>query len=106
MDNERKLNLLAKKDFVDRVAYAIAGQPRISIAAIEYQVWEKKDNPNCYLELLKIIYDGGAYTIRSVLGTSQSGIFKEIGDLINGGYYAEVKTYNEMVESGKYEQII
>lgn len=106
MEAQRKLNLLAKKDFVDRVSYAIIGQPRIAVTNIEYQAWEKKDNPNCYLEFIKITYEGGAYTIRSVFATSQPYIFREIGDLIEGGYYAEINKYNEMVESGEFTQVI
>ena len=106
MEKQTFLNLLKKKEFVDRVSYAISGQERISVANVDYQVWVKNDKPDYYVEVLKITYNGGAYAIRSVFATSQSAIFKEIGDLIEGGYYRENRGYDEMVISRKYTQII
>ena len=107
MENQTILNLLKKKDFVDRVSYAISGQPRISIVKIEYEVYEDANNNNNYYdEFVKVTYDGGAIAIRTVTGTSLSGIFRDIAKMIDGGYYDEVKYYADYIKSGKYVQVI
>lgn len=106
MEDQKMLCLISKKQFVDRVALAICGQPRISIEKIDYEVWEFKSNPSYYDEILKITYTGGAIAIRSVGGDSPSAIFREIANMIDGGYYKEVQAYQEMLESNSFTQIL
>ena len=104
MEQEKIVALLKKQMFVDRVAYAICGQDRIPVSEIHYEVWEHPDG--CYEEWRKIVYEGGAHAIRSVIGTSELGIFEEIGRLAGGGYYAENFHYKELTESGKLVKIL
>lgn len=106
MKPERKKVLLEKKNFVDRVAYAICGQHRIAYSEIHYEVWQDNEIDDNYFEVLRVVYDGGAEAIRTVLGDSESAIFEEIARLIYGGYYDEVRSYRELVASGHFTQII
>ena len=106
MEEKRLASLAMKKNFVDRVAYAICGQPSIPIAELSYEVWDDKELSNNYFEIIKVIYDGGAMAIRTVLGDSQAAIFEEIAKLVLGGYYAEVKAYKELIASDHFIQII
>ncbi len=99
--------LLNKKNFVDRVAYAICGQPRIPVEKIVYEVWLDNDSyMDNYFEIIKLTYSGGAFAIRTVLGDSELAIFQEIAKLIDGGYYDEVRSYNELTASGHFTKII
>ena len=106
MEEKRLASLIAKKNFVDRVAYAICGQPRIAIEKLTYEVWVDVDNNDNYFEIIKIIYNGGAMTIRTVLGDSESAIFEEVAKLIYGGYYDEVRSYRELTTEGHFARII
>ena len=106
MKNELFLELVAKKNFTDKVGYAISGHPRISVDKIDYEVWCSPLNENDYVEILKITYSGGAIAIRNVSGDSEGAIFQEISKMLFGGYYDEVIWYREMSQSQKYTQII
>ena len=106
MEEKRLTSLLAKKNFVNRVAYAICGQHRIAYSEIHYEVWQDNEMDDNYFEVLRVVYDGGAEAIRTVLGDSESAIFEEIAKLIYGGYYDEVRAYRELVASGHFTQII
>ncbi len=106
MNQEKLKILLNKKNFVDRVAYAICGQHRIAYNEIHYEVWQDNEMEDNYFEVLRVVYDGGAEAIRTVLGDSEPAIFEEIAKLIYGGYYDEVHAYKELVAGGHFTQII
>lgn len=105
MEQEKLNHLKEKKTFVERVAHAICGQDRISVTELTYEVYESRTG-NRYEELIKVTYDGGAIAVRSVFATSTPYIFKEIANLIDGGYYSEVKWYKELTQSEDYVKIL
>lgn len=108
MKNTTKTNLINKKLFVERVSFAIAGQGRLSVQKVEYEVWDYKNSQEdfSYTEVLKITFNGGAYLIRNVTGDSEGMIFQEIGNYIFGGYYDEVRWYQEMTASDEFMQVL
>ena len=106
MEQKSILVFLEKKDFVNRVSHAVAGQPGIPITEIRYEVWECPKEPCWYDEVIVVTYKGGAIAVRTVVSDSNSAILEEIGKLAHGGYYCEVKRYREMVESGDYKKVI
>ena len=105
MEQQKLVNLLKKKMFVDRVACAICGQNRIAVEKLTYEVYETKTGSS-YEEFIKVVYKGGAIAVRTVFATSEPYIFKEIAKLIEGGYYDEVRWYTELTQSKDYVKII
>ena len=86
--------LLLKKQFVDKISRAImfdCGQ----VASVRYEAWvsEKDSEPQ---EFVIITFYGGAISVRNVHMNSHSAILREIGRLVDGGYYEEVKYYNSL----------
>lgn len=99
MDEETMTCCALKKNFIDRVSYAISGQHRISVMNVDYQVFETKEG--YAKEYLVVTYKGGAIAARNVNGDSQSAMFREIAKMIDGGYYAEVEDYRKVESSCK-----
>ncbi|MBQ0142032.1 MAG: hypothetical protein KBT06_04410 [Prevotellaceae bacterium] len=97
------LELIGKKNFVDRVAYAICNQHRIAITDIQFKLFEHPDYGT--QELIVITYSGSAIAVRNVNYNSNSANFCEIANMINGGYYDEVKSYREMLKDPDWVEI-
>lgn len=104
MTQEEKLKeLKGKRDFVAKINDAFAIRPAgSSVASVEYEVYHKKINDvmDYYQEYLVVTFSGGAISVRVANGNSNTANFREIGKLIDGGYYSEVRDYNELEESG------
>lgn len=106
MKPETLLSLTNKKNFVDRVNYAIADQPHVPVEKIELQVWSDDPKQEWYDEFIVITYHGGAIAVRTTTGNSNTANFQEIAKMINGGYYSEVKHYREITTSGEFTQLL
>lgn len=99
----KQLCFIKKENFVNRLSYAVSGRGNISnIANIRYEVYQSKKNPEWYQEYVVVTFDSGAISPRTVNGDSHSAIYREIGKLVDGGYYDEVKDYNELRTSGDW----
>ena len=70
---------------------------------IAYEVFEHPQYGQC--EMLKVTFKGDAYSIRNCNGDSFSAILSEISKLVNGGYYAEVPYYKDMILNGEWKLI-
>jgi hypothetical protein len=89
-----------KKLFVDHVSKAFEDPTLYSnVTKIEYEVYSKY-NPEFdvtyYTEFIVVTFTSDAKSVRTVSGTSNNGIFIEIGKLINGGYYEELNYYKSV----------
>ena len=99
-----------KKAFIDSISKAFQLRPKThSIESIQYELFTKQitnefnefvTNHTYYQEYLVVTFDGGGISVRSINGNSDTANFREIGKLIDGGYYDEVELYTSMEERG------
>lgn len=90
-----------KKAFITKLSEALVISST-SVMSVDYEVYQKElDQDNAYfVEYIIVTFTGGAISVRSTNGNSDSANFKEIAKLIDGGYYDEVRFYNTLTESG------
>lgn len=94
-----------KKLFIDSISKVFKIKALNSnVKKVEYEVYSRTsrmdEESTYYSEFIIVTFTSGAISVRNVSGTSNNGIFVEIGKLINGGYYDEVDYYNKVKESG------
>lgn len=92
-----------KKAFVDNVSKAFQSAiTRTGVLAVDYEVYCKVIGPDLthFVEYLVITFVGGGKSVRSVNGNSYNANFREIGNLIDGGYYDEVRDYEALRDNG------
>lgn len=96
-----------KKAFVNNINAAFQLRPRThSVAKIEYELYSKQitnehvTNHTYYQEYLVVTFNGGAKSVRSANGNSNTANFREIGKLIDGGYYDEMDLYRTLEVRG------
>jgi hypothetical protein len=90
-----------KKLFVETVSKAFE-EPTLysNVKKVEYEVYSRYNpefDTTYYAEFIVVTFTSDAKSVRTVTGTSNNGIFVEIGKLINGGYYEELDYYNKVV---------
>ena len=99
MTDSHLLELYCKQESVALIDDAFekaaqVGYPFGSAVRCEFRVYldKSKDRPGKYYleEYLVVTYHGGAWAARRANINSNSSNFKEIGKLLNGGYYDEV----------------
>ena len=104
MPIEKRLEMYKnKKLFVDSISKVFEIKSlQSNVTKIEYEVLTKQINEDvtAYYEFVIVTLTSGSKCIRSVSGTSNNGIFQELGKLINGGYYDEVDYYNSFFDNG------
>ena len=92
-----------KKEFVEKVSQAIVGNVP-SIKKVEYEKYRRADK-NWTQEYIVVYYTGGSIGVRTVNGTSCGAIFQEIGKLLFGGYYEELKDREFFMESPEWTRV-
>ena len=95
--------MVGKKEFVEEVSQAIVGNVP-SIEKVEYEKYHRADK-DWTQEYIVVHYTGGAIGVRSVNGTSCGAIFQEIGKLLFGGYYKELKYRERFIESPEWTRV-
>ena len=108
MTKEDKIKMFQeKKAFIDGLNAAFQVKPRKhSVDSVEYELYSKVINNEYvtdhihYQEYLVVTFDGGAKSVRNINGNSNTANFRELGKLIDGGYYEEVEAYMSMEEHG------
>jgi hypothetical protein len=90
-----------KKNFVFDVSMAFIKNPTgHSVDDIIYEVLFKVDGlGEHFSEWITICYQGGAKAHRCVSYNSNSANFKNIAEMINGGFYGDNPLYNDLFES-------
>lgn len=110
MTVEEKLNMYkGKKMFVDALntAFQLPAKNH-SVVAVEYEVYKRyiEERDDWYFcEFLVVTFDGGGISVRSANGNSNTANFREIGKLLDGGYYDEVEYYKSLVEDYRFEKV-
>ena len=104
MTTEQRIEMYkSKKLFIDHISKAFEDEYLISnVAKVEYEVYSK-NSPNghdvWYTEFVVVTFVGGAKSVRNISGNSNNATFREIGRLIDGGYYDELEFYKRVKES-------
>ena len=90
-----------KKAFIDKLSEALEISTT-TVKSVDYEVYQKElDQDTTYFEELIIVtFVGGAISVSSANGNSDSANFKEIARLIDGGYYDEVRFYENLLNEG------
>lgn len=108
MDPAQKTVFISKIDLINRVSNAICGRdlngiPRAGsgISEVAYEIYDMEEHG--YQEYLVVTYFGGGIAVRNCNINSHSAILRELGKLLDGGYYDEVKGYLECQK--KYKRI-
>lgn len=87
-----------KYEFVEKLNNAYAGQG--SITKVEYIVLDRNsgddEDYDPYEEYVCVEFIGGAKCVRNVYATSELSIAQEISKLLFGGYYDEVRYFDEL----------
>ena len=92
-----------KKAFVKNVSKAFEVTPRVSsVTSVDYEVYEKKINEatTYFAEYIIVNFSGGGKSVRLVNGNSCTANFREIGKLLDGGYYEENRQYETLEDDG------
>lgn len=90
-----------KKTFIDNIskAFELSGSTVVSVG---YEVYRKEINPDdiYFMEYLVVTFVGGTKIVRIANGNSDTANFREIGKLIDGGYYDELAFYETILDNG------
>ena len=105
--DEKIRELREKKAFVDALSAAFNVVPGThSVQKVELEVYSKKITNEYvtdymyYQEYLVVTFKGGAKSVRNSNGNSNTANLRELGKLVDGGYYVELDAYNALEENG------
>lgn len=98
-----------KKQFIENVNEVFQTEPRpagSSVEGITYSVYKKAFSEDRveYREWVVVHFCGGGKSPRLVSGNSNIANFRLIGEMLDGGYYNEVRDYDTQIERG-YERL-
>lgn len=92
----------SKKLFIDNISRALEVS-NTNVMRVDYEVLTKFNDVfkiDVYNEFIIVTFVGGAKSVKSTSGNSDSANFREIGKLIDGGYYDEVRYYESLFDEG------
>lgn len=105
--DEKIRELREKKAFIDALNVAFNVVPCThSVHKVELEVYSKKitneyvTDYTYYQEYLVVTFRGGAKSVRNSNGNSNTANLRELGKLVDGGYYVELDAYNALEENG------
>lgn len=102
--NPMALECYAEKEkFIKNISKVIAEDGRMGVKEVRYEVYNHKEWGE--QEYLIVVFRGGAISVRNVNINSNLANFMELGQLLRGGYYSEVKDYQEIIEDPEWERI-
>lgn len=90
----------SKKAFIDNLSRAFE-LSSTTVMKVSYEVYQKDFNGQTfYEELIIVTYYGGSIAVKRVNGNSDSANLRSLAALVDGGYYDEVRYYEELTEYG------
>ena len=92
-----------KKLFIEGISKVFENKSLMSnVDSIDYSVLTKviDESTTDYREFIIVTFTSGTRSIRTISGNSNNANFKEIGNLIDGGYYEEIKYYEDLLANG------
>ena len=93
-----------KYDFVKKISEVITEAGASTIRGVEYEYWVNEES-NWRYELVVMHYKGGAFAPRNVSADNLAAIFREIGRLMEGGYYEEVEGRKKLETNAKWQKV-
>ena len=96
---ERMKEFQRKQAFVRALNLAFPVDPLShSVVKVDYEVYEKttSEGKPFYKEYLVVTFRGGAISVRNANGNSHTANFRELGKMLDGGYYDEIHTYEAL----------
>ena len=104
MTMEEKIQMFKDKSkFVEALSKVFqTTRHNSTVEGISYEIYHKSfsDHTSETREYIIVSYIGGAKSPRTVSGYSCTAIYRIIGDLLNGGYYDEVREFEALTEDG------
>lgn len=104
MTMEEKIEMYRdKKKFVENINEVFQMEPHCpSVEGVSYEVYMKNygEGRIDIREWVIVHFTGGGKSVKVVSGNSNIANFGVIGSMLSGGYYAEVRTYQEQLENG------
>lgn len=104
MSIEEKIEMYGrKKQFVENINEVFQMEPKCgSVEGVTYEVYTKDHGEGRveFREWVVVHFDGGGKCPRVVSGNSHTANFRVIGEMLNGGYYDEVRFYESQLENG------
>jgi hypothetical protein len=90
-----------KKTFIDNISRALE-LSNTTVMRVDYEVYSRYNpeyDTTYYAEFAVVTFTGGAKSVRTISGNSDSANFREIGKLLDGGYYDENRYYEDVVSN-------
>jgi hypothetical protein len=89
-----------KKRFIDHISKVFEDEYLMSnVERVDYEVYSKLSpdgHDTWYTEFAVVTFVGGGKSVRVISGNSNNTNFREIGKLIDGGYYDELEYYEKV----------
>lgn len=101
--NEKLEMYRGKKAFIDELNKAFETRPAgSSVSSVEYEVYrlDLENDVTYFAEYLVVTFFGGSKAVRVANGNSNTANFRVLGTLVDGGYYDEVGTYENLTGIG------
>lgn len=90
----------SKKAFIDNLSRALE-LSSTTVTKVSYEVYQKDFNGQTfYEEFIIVTYYGSSIAVKRVNGNSDSANLRSLAALVDGGYYDEVRYYEELTEYG------
>jgi hypothetical protein len=105
---ERMHMYRGKKLFIDHISKVFEDEYlQSNVAKVEYEVYCKVIDSETiyYTEFAVVTFVGGGKSVRVISGNSNNTNFREIGKLIDGGYYDEVEYYEKVKENSTLVEV-
>lgn len=98
-----------KKRFIDNISKVFEAERLMSnVERVDYEVYSKLSpdgHDTWYTEFVVVTFVGSGKSVRVISGNSNNANFREIGKLIDGGYYDELEFYKRVKESGTFVEV-
>lgn len=96
-----------KKFFINNISKVFELDSKSNVEKVDYEVYSKAapDGDIWYTEFAVVTFVGGGKSVRVISGNSNNANFREIGKLIDGGYYDELEFYKRVKESGTFVEV-
>lgn len=89
-----------KKLFIDHISKVFEDEYlKSNVEKVDYEVYSKLSpdgHDTWYTEFVVVTFVGGGKSVRNINGNSNNANFREIGKLIDGGYYDEIPYYEQV----------
>ena len=98
-----------KKFFINNISKVFELDSKSNVERVDYEVYSRVSRMDgesvYYTEFVVVTFVGGAKSVRNISGNSNNATFREVGKLIDGGYYDEIPYYSGVKETGTFVEV-